>query len=923
MNTDGDWIEGDAMTNVIMDYYRGIFNSSTPAIDDEFFGSIHSRVTGIQNENLLRPFEEKEVKTALFSMYPDKAPGPDGMNPGFYQHFCDVVGTDVSSYILNCLNTCSMPDKLNETNIILIPKKKTPEMVSDYRPIALSNVVYRVMAKVITARMKPLMESIISESQSAFISGRLITDNILIAAEVGHFLNRKQCGLTGWGALKLDMAKAYDRMEWAFLERMLRALGFDERWIELLMMCVTTVSYSVMVNGSKTDEITPTRGLRQANTQEAGVVKRCLSEYEKMSGQAVNYHKSNICYSKNTRAEIREEIADMLGVVQAQNFGKYLGLPSFVGRNRKSMPTFSMSVFLLPMTLCTAIERTMNRYWWRARDDQGIHWKAWDKLCIPKEYGGLGFKELRAFNLAMLGKQAWHFLTQPHSLVSRVYKARYYPTNSFYEACLGNNPSFCWRSILAAQDLICGGVRRRIGDGKSTLIWEHPWLQDMSHPKIVTEKPPQLAQAKVMGLMDQQTGTWDQEILADILDPGDVEQVLKIPVSPDYEDLWYWYGDPKGEYSVKNGYRTIVGNYTQTVGTFDKWKVLWKLKAPPRWKTFMWRALHDILPTTKNLLIKRVDIDPTCAMCGIGHEDIVHSLITCDYSTNIWAQFHLPIPNSVTNIFSDWFNDLMNTLDNDGIIYAVALLYYIWRARNGAVWEAVLPRPQKIIAMASSAVNSWKQAHPGLQVLATSSAAPSRTATVAASSNRTATVVDSHVATPNPTANRVITAELPAPIMDSQPTPHIRNQCYFDAAYDPHTNKAAVGAIILNWQGHYISAMTAPMINCFSPLMAEANACKEVLSWLRNRGIQSIDLFTDCLVLQQYLSSTTHSSRSYLGYAVDSCRTIMSSFDYCLLQYVPRLDNYLAHTLASTAFTQTTSMYSDYDPPASISAYFQ
>ncbi|XP_019199718.1 PREDICTED: uncharacterized protein LOC109193311 [Ipomoea nil] len=151
----------------------------------------------------------------------------------------------------------------------------------------------------------------------------------------------------------------------------------------------------------------------------------------------------------------------------------------------------------------------MNRYWWRSKNDQGIHWKAWDKLCIPKKYGDLGFKELRAFNLAMLGKQGWRFLTQPQSLVSRVYKARYFSTNSFYDACLSNNPSFCWRSILAAQELICGGVRRRIGDGKSTLIWDHPWLHDENHPKIETEKPLQLAQAKVMGLMDQQTGTWD------------------------------------------------------------------------------------------------------------------------------------------------------------------------------------------------------------------------------------------------------------------------------------------------------------------------------------------------------------------------------------------------------------------------------
>ncbi|XP_019175839.1 PREDICTED: uncharacterized protein LOC109171159 [Ipomoea nil] len=829
------------------------FYHSTPMIDEDFFGGIQPRITTTQNEKLVRPFEVEEIKAALFSIHPDKAPGPDGMNPGFYQNFWDVVGSDVATFIRNSLNNCSLPDGLNETNIILIPKKKTPEMVSDYRPIALSNVVYRVMAKVITARMKPVMDSIISESQSAFISERLITDNILVAAEVGHYLNRKQYGLAGWGALKLDMAKAYDRMEWSFLQRMLEALGFDGRWVKLLMMCVSTVSYSVLINGSKTEQITPTRGLRQgdplspylfiicaeglsillkqaevkgdihgcrvaraapsithlffagdsllffkANNQEAGAIKRCLTTYETMSGQAVNYHKSNICFSKNTSEEVREEIADILGVVQAQNFGKYLGLPFFVGRNRRqafsyiedkikqgigswnkkllsqagkevllksvaqAMPTFAMSIFLLPMNLCTAIERAMNRFWWRSGNEQGIHWKAWDKMCIPKTFGGLGFKELRAFNLAMLGKQAWRFLTQPQSLVSRVYKARYYPTSSFYEAALGNNPSFCWRSILAAKGLICGGVRRRIGNGKSTLIWDHPWIHDDNQPRILTEKPPQLAQAKVEGLIDQQTGTWDHEILADIFIAQDVEKILKIPVSLEYEDMWYWYGDPKGEYSVKEGYKVVRGNYSQPEGNFHKWKKLWSLKAPPKWKTFLWRALNDILPTMENLLIKRVDIDPTCAMCGVGHENLVHSLITCD---------------------------------DDGIIYAVALLYFIWRTRNGAVWEAKLPRPQNVIAMALSSVNAWKEAHPARrspQAITTIPAAILPPVAAVYCPREGAAIMGEGEAETLP-----LSREFSATVQHNT-TQNGRNQCYFDATYDPTTNKAAMGAIILD-----------------------------------------------------------------------------------------------------------------------------
>jgi len=97
----------------------------------------------------------------------------------------------------------------------------------------------------------------------------------------------------------------------------------------------------------------------------------------------------------------------------------------------QSMPTFSMSVFLLPDSVCQSIERAMNRYWWGTGSERGIHWMAWDRMCAPKKFGGLGFKDLKAFNLAMLGKQAWPFLISPHSLVARIYKARYFPKSSF------------------------------------------------------------------------------------------------------------------------------------------------------------------------------------------------------------------------------------------------------------------------------------------------------------------------------------------------------------------------------------------------------------------------------------------------------------------------------------------------------------
>ncbi|XP_031131888.1 uncharacterized protein LOC116033272 [Ipomoea triloba] len=131
-NDSGLWVEDDELNTLVLNYFSEIFTSSSSvSAMDSFAASVEPRVTQDQNEVLLRPFQPEEVKTALFSMFPDKAPGPDGMNPGFYQHYWDVVGGDVTTFVLNCLNSCSFSNGLNNTNVVLIPKKNHPELVSD------------------------------------------------------------------------------------------------------------------------------------------------------------------------------------------------------------------------------------------------------------------------------------------------------------------------------------------------------------------------------------------------------------------------------------------------------------------------------------------------------------------------------------------------------------------------------------------------------------------------------------------------------------------------------------------------------------------------------------------------------------------------------------------------------------------------
>uniref|UniRef100_A0A8I6YBQ1 Reverse transcriptase domain-containing protein n=1 Tax=Hordeum vulgare subsp. vulgare TaxID=112509 RepID=A0A8I6YBQ1_HORVV len=149
--------------------------------------------------------------------------------------------------------------------VVLIPKVKSPKRIKDLRPINLCNVMYKLVSKVIANRLKVILQDVISENQSAVIPCRLITDNVLIAYEVSHYLMNKRNGKYGVAAVKADMSKAYDMVEWSFLEAMLGKMGFSRRWVELVMKCVTTVRYQIKVNGTLTHQFCPSRGLRQGD----------------------------------------------------------------------------------------------------------------------------------------------------------------------------------------------------------------------------------------------------------------------------------------------------------------------------------------------------------------------------------------------------------------------------------------------------------------------------------------------------------------------------------------------------------------------------------------------------------------------------------------------------------------------------------
>lgn len=127
----------------------------------------------------------------MFSMHPDKSPGYDGLNPGFYQAYWSIVKDDVFTSCKSFLDTGELPNGINRTLVCLIPKVKQPQHMKDLRPISLCNVLFRILSKVMANRLKQCLPSLISENQSAFIEGRLLTDNALIAFKINHYIRRK------------------------------------------------------------------------------------------------------------------------------------------------------------------------------------------------------------------------------------------------------------------------------------------------------------------------------------------------------------------------------------------------------------------------------------------------------------------------------------------------------------------------------------------------------------------------------------------------------------------------------------------------------------------------------------------------------------------------------------------------------------
>ena len=272
-------------------------------------------------------------------------------------------------------------------------------------------------------------------------------------------------------------------------------------------------------------------------------------------------------------------------------------------------------------------------------------WISWEKLCAPKACGGMGFKQFKQFNLAMLAKQGWRVQTGTGSLLYRVFKSKYFLNCEFVDASLGRNPSFAWRSIMAAQALVQKGRRWQVGNDRSIMFWKDKWLPSPFTYEVISPVNNIPEDSRVVELIDEEKGAWKTDLVCNVFLPHEVNLICGIALCANMlEDKQVWALTNNGFFSVRSAYKLVIELRSDAqVGIRSDgshlrrfWRTIWSCNIPHKICHFAWRACRDVLPTEGNLARRKVLSNSCCDECKLAEETLGHLFWSCQRAREIW-----------------------------------------------------------------------------------------------------------------------------------------------------------------------------------------------------------------------------------------------------------------------------------------------
>ncbi|XP_038982162.1 uncharacterized protein LOC120110654 [Phoenix dactylifera] len=473
----------------------------------------------------------------------------------------------------------------------------------------------RLPTKILAVRLRDILPRLINPEQGAFVGGRSISDNVLIAQEfmfdLGRASNRKS-----FMGIKLDIERAYNRMGWDFVQQSLQEFVFtQELEVYWPVPGATAISHLLYTD----DCLLLVRLTRQA----ARVIWRILRDYYAVSGQRVNVTNSAICFSSKTRPAVKTSILEILGVGEQEGMLRYPGV-SLSGRRLRSrdcsslelsirhrlegwqmhslsmmgritlvrsvlssIPIYLLSNSFIPVVLVRTLEQMFRDFiWGRGRGRRGIHLLAWKVVCQTIRYGGLGVQSLVARWKALVVRHAARFVLESDGMWSSLLRAKYGVLVPAVRA--GWHHSLVWREICARAALVLLEVRWAIGDGRSIDVLEDTWVTEQSIGQLPTMvDTSRLAGYRVSDLMDPGGGRWQEGLIRETFGEHLAEMVLALPV-PFRERSDRMVLMPTGRSQVRA--RDLQALVSREPARRIEGGWIWRLRIHPRVAIFLWKV---------------------------------------------------------------------------------------------------------------------------------------------------------------------------------------------------------------------------------------------------------------------------------------------------------------------------------------------
>lgn len=269
-------------------------------------------------------------------------------------------------------------------------------------------------------------------------------------------------------------------------------------------------------------------------------------------------------------------------------------------------------------------------------------------MAETKDKGGLGFRDLEAFNVALRCKQVWRVITQPNLLMAKILKYKYFPHSDMLKATTKPIDSWLWKNWNVAKFLVKEGCNWQVGNGSSINIWEDCWLTGAQLKRVLSREPQGCTTQRVKDLMHQNRAGWNKELLQQLFSESEVQNIMQIPISSlRVANRLVWSNSKNGQYLIALGYSLAKISQSRKKGdegtsrrTAEEegrmWNKIWNLKIKKKVQHFIWKVCHNRIPVNVNLNKREVDINKTCKLCRDDPETIEHMFFHCERTKLIW-----------------------------------------------------------------------------------------------------------------------------------------------------------------------------------------------------------------------------------------------------------------------------------------------